>query len=251
MWLYVKRGKKVTATFSSPQVSSTEMKRRRFLQSTALAASAACLGVRPAGLPADSKSVAAQRSSAISATTGAGKQSGPTWQRIGPDFEPTKGVCYCVLPHAQRPGELLVGARPQGLLLSMDYGKTWRRLTQGLPTGKTIGSADVSQTVTKVFINAEKPGRVWLGMYASGFHEPAGVWRSEDGGETWLPSSGGIDHGDQVVGSITCRRDWVMGFAPACRTRRYSSRPRCWPSIAAPTATRRGRNSLIPPEGTR
>ena len=36
---------------------------------------------------------------------------------------------------------------------------------------------------------------------------------SVDGGQTWLPSSDGMDSGDQVSGSITCRRDWVMGLA--------------------------------------
>ncbi len=231
-----------------------------------------------------------------------------TWQRLGPDYEPSEGLCYHVLPHPDRTQELLVGTRPLGLLLSTDDGKTWtrtseefpksgnigpnqesmarapsrpdtiyagieklgvrrsddggktwrnlaatlpkgrarngvsvaihptdpetawlgtdggifktvdggehwRRLTEGLPTGKGENNTDVNQTIAKILIDTENPDRLWLGMYASGLNEPAGVWRSNDGGESWSAASAGIDTGDQTVGPMTYRRDWVMGLA--------------------------------------
>ena len=262
------------------------MNRRQCIQTTALVAGAACLGiVDPLGAAEDNR-----------------------WQRVGPDFQPTKGLCYHVLPHPQRPAELLVGTRPQGLLLSLDQAKTWRRtsekfpdngnvgpnpesmgrapsrpdtvyagietlgarrsddggktwhdlsaslpkgrarngvsvavhptdpetawlgtdggifatndggrswrrLTQGLPTGKAKSGKDVNQTISQIFVDPLKPQRVWFGMYACGLQEPAGVWRSDDGGLSWQPSSDGIQGGDQVSGPVTCRRDWIMGLA--------------------------------------
>lgn len=82
-----------------------------------------------------------------------------------------------------------------------------------MPTGKTKGSKDVSQTIAQIFVDEKQPERVWFGMYASGLNEPAGVWRSADGGASWVASSAGIDTGDQLMGPMTMRRDWVMRFA--------------------------------------
>ncbi len=227
------------------------------------------------------------------------------WKLLGPDYEISEGITYNVLPHPAKDGEVLVGVRPQGLMLttddgetwvrtskafapdagegpnpesmerapsdpqivyaglelrgamrsddggrtwrdasrtlpkrrarngvsvaihpsdpdvvwlgtdgglfkSADGGKNWRRLSQGLPTGKTTLDKDVHQTVSKILVDPRDPQRVVIGLYASGVGEPAGVWRSADGGESWVESGEGLASGEIEGMPVMTLKDWVL-----------------------------------------
>ena len=229
------------------------------------------------------------------------------WKRVGPNYKPTKGLTYDVLPDPRAPGVFIVGTRPQGLLKSVNSGKNWKRtseafpkngnigpnqesmsrslshpdilyagieltgikksidngktwtsatsnlpkgrarngvstlihptdpntvwlgtdgglfkttdgglnwtrITKGLPTGKTQINNDIHQTIAKIIIDEKNPQNMWLGLYATGQNEKAGVWRSNDGGESWIHSSKGIETGIDSRDGYNINRDWVMSL---------------------------------------
>lgn len=230
------------------------------------------------------------------------------WERVGPNYKPTKGLTYQVIQHPNKPNSFIVGTRPQGLFLTEDSGKTWKRtskkfpqngnvgsnpesifrapsnpeivyagietkgiwksndggktwkvmsktlpkgrarngvsvaihptnpdicwygsdgglfktvdggknwqrITQGLPSGTQLNSKDIHQTITKIFIDQNDPKNLWIGMYASGHKESAGVWKSTDGGNTWSHSSTGIESGPQKLSPVNFQKDWIMAFS--------------------------------------
>ena len=81
------------------------------------------------------------------------------------------------------PHNMQSGGPNGGIFKSTDAGKTWRKLTDGLPTSET-GQIDIS-------MSRRNPEVVWAYMEASdelpddlGVPGP-GVYRSDDGGESW------------------------------------------------------------------
>jgi photosystem II stability/assembly factor-like uncharacterized protein len=112
-----------------------------------------------------------------------------TWEKVlsknddvgGADlaFDPRNPqTVYAVLWASRRPPWTTgnsYGAAGSGLYKSEDGGKTWRELTQGLPSGSDLGRIGIA-------IAPSDPKR----MYAMVQSERAGgVYRSEDAGETW------------------------------------------------------------------
>lgn len=121
---------------------------------------------------------------------------GETWTKLagglpqspklgGTDIELEPGnpdVIYAGMYHRLRqPWSFHSGGEGGGLYKSTDAGKSWRRLTEGLPTGET-GQIDVS-------IHRKDP-RIVVAAVEADENLPegvpgSGVYRSEDGGETW------------------------------------------------------------------
>ena len=103
-------------------------------------------------------------------------QLGPTnaWQRLGPDYRPGEATCQNVLPHPRRTGELVVGARPTGLLLTIDNGRTWQHTSEAFNPDGTIGPNP--ESLARAPSSADV---VYAGI------ESRGVRRSDDGGKTW------------------------------------------------------------------
>jgi photosystem II stability/assembly factor-like uncharacterized protein len=138
---------------------------------------------------------------------------GRTWRDLSqtlPKGRARNGVSTAI--HPTDPETAWLGT-DGGLFKTTDGGRTWRRLTHGLPTGKTKTSPDISQTISKIIVDPSAPEKLWMGVYATGLDEPAGVWHSNDGGETWACSSAGIDTGTTETSSVPIQRDWIMSLA--------------------------------------
>lgn len=75
----------------------------------------------------------------------------------------------------RKPWTIISGGEEGGVFKSSDGGATWKRLTDGLPTG-LVGKADLAVT-------AGDPDRVYVLIEAP--DDEGGVYRSDDRGETW------------------------------------------------------------------
>jgi photosystem II stability/assembly factor-like uncharacterized protein len=137
---------------------------------------------------------------------------GRTWRKLAtlPNGRAKNGVSVAV--HPTNPDIAWLGT-DGGIFKTTDGGKSWQRLTQGLPTGTTKGTKDISQTIGKIFVDQDNPDKLYFGMYATGLNEPAGIWSSQDAGASWMASSQGIDSGVIQVGPMPVQKDWVLAFA--------------------------------------
>jgi hypothetical protein len=107
------------------------------------------------------------------------------------------GLClHTVLVHPEEPGRLLVAVSAAGVYLSDDGGATWRASNAGIVVPFLPGSPapEFGQCVHKVARDPGDPERLYLQHHD-------GIYRSDDGGATWLPmeSIGGVDFGFPVV----------------------------------------------------
>ncbi len=113
---------------------------------------------------------------------------GETWRRVlyrdprsgGVDLTVDPGnpaVMYAALWEAWRKSWGMSSGGPgSGLFKSTDFGETWKEITRndGLPQSGVVGKIGV----------AVSPAAPWR-VYAIVEHENGGVFRSDDGGETW------------------------------------------------------------------
>jgi photosystem II stability/assembly factor-like uncharacterized protein len=84
-------------------------------------------------------------------------------------------IVYAWMARAERkPWTIISGAREGGFYKSTDGGETWKKITNGLPTG-LIGKGNIAVT-------AANPNRVFALVEA--LPNP-GFYRSDDAGETW------------------------------------------------------------------
>jgi photosystem II stability/assembly factor-like uncharacterized protein len=87
-------------------------------------------------------------------------------------------VLYATMWQVYRqPWTLSSGGAGSGIFKSTDGGETWREITRnaGLPQSGPLGAIGIT-------VSPAKPSRVWAILE----HEPGGgVYRSDDGGETW------------------------------------------------------------------
>jgi photosystem II stability/assembly factor-like uncharacterized protein len=92
------------------------------------------------------------------------------------ELNPTDpNVVYAWMARAERkPWTIISGAREGGFYKSTDGGETWKKITNGLPTG-LVGKGNIAVT-------AANPNRVYALVEA--LPNP-GFYRSDDAGETW------------------------------------------------------------------
>ena len=122
---------------------------------------------------------------------------GHSWQPLrevpshgGVDDDPSSlRVIWCVAPGADaEPDTLYAAIEPPGLFVSRDAGETWQPL-EGFnrhPTRDRWHPAKGGMAVHSVQVQADDPRRVWLALSAGG------VYRSEDGGESFRPLNRGV-----------------------------------------------------------
>lgn len=117
------------------------------------------------------------------------RDGGQTWARLATVAGGTNLVDGAWLAD----GTLLVAALGRGVWRSEDSGATWAASSSGLP-------ADVRALAS----HRASPGTVWASVGSAapgGGAAPGGVWRSDDGGATWSPSSVGLSADASVEGS--------------------------------------------------
>ena len=123
---------------------------------------------------------------------------GDTWVKLTnglPDNEKTgcteikmhptnPDILFCAMYHRLRkPWHFHSGSPDGGIFKSTDSGQTWRRLTKGLPAGD-IGRVGIDICRSKpdvVVASVEASDQLPADMSVAG----PGVYRSDDGGETW------------------------------------------------------------------
>lgn len=96
----------------------------------------------------------------------------------------TKAIWYLVAED----DVLWAGIDPAGLFRSDDRGRTWQSVT-GLnehPTRSTWEPSRGCFAVHSIGVDAERPGNMIAAVSAGG------VYRSEDGGESWTPANAGV-----------------------------------------------------------
>jgi photosystem II stability/assembly factor-like uncharacterized protein len=138
---------------------------------------------------------------------------GQTWRKLIagiPRGAALHGVSMVV--HPTNPDIVYYGS-DSGIFKSIDGGVSWKRLTRGLPTGRTKINKEIEQTISGIFLDPANPDHILIGIYGTGDNEPAGMWASSDGGESWTPSSHGIDAQTNMQGVIPLRDDYVLDIA--------------------------------------
>ena len=104
----------------------------------------------------------------------------PTWEPESKLAVPVYHVQVAVSPNDSH--TLYASAYPGGIFKSTDNGITWREQNFGLPTLQV--DDPTRQGYYALAISASSPDTLYLGIYRRG------VYRSEDGGATWLAKYG-------------------------------------------------------------
>lgn len=121
------------------------------------------------------------------------RDGGETWEVMptAPHHTDDRGVhaVWCLVPGtAARPERFLAGIEPAGLFISDDGGSSWRSVA-GLnehPTASTWQPAGGSLALHSVTVDPRDDDRIYCAVSAGG------VYRSEDGGETWVALNAGV-----------------------------------------------------------
>jgi len=147
----------------------------------------------------NSQSLAAATPTGAPATAPAGQAAAPTspppagdsplsnreWLRLG---GPLGGLGYDIRVRPDNPGVMLVTDAFSGIHISTDGGQTWLPSNEGI-TARTGESGDLIPAFC-LTIDPNNPDVVWAGMQDVGQ-----IYRSTDGGRTWLQRDKGIDEG--------------------------------------------------------
>ena len=94
---------------------------------------------------------------------------GATWERVTPTGEVPGSDFMTLAMHPQQYDVIYAGGHDLGVLRSEDFGQTWQRSDQGLP------SADVHALT----VDPRKPQQLYAWVVEHG------LYRSQDGGRSW------------------------------------------------------------------
>ncbi|WP_373231886.1 WD40/YVTN/BNR-like repeat-containing protein [Cohnella sp.] len=120
---------------------------------------------------------------------------GETWTQIeqGPSYSPESGfalnrIWQLVQGAPSQPDTLYAGVEEAGIFVSQDRGLSWRELS-GLtshPTRPSWFPGAGGMCLHTIIIDPNRPEKMWVAMSA------VGVFRSDDGGETWQAKNAGL-----------------------------------------------------------
>jgi hypothetical protein len=105
----------------------------------------------------------------------------PTWVKTG---GPVGGIGYDIKMRTGNPDVLYVTDANSGLHISTDGGQTWVASNQGLTRNGISGDAVPIFCAT---VDPNNPDTVWVGT-----QNARGIYKSVDGGKTWIPRINGI-----------------------------------------------------------
>lgn len=119
---------------------------------------------------------------------------GQYWHMVGvPEFpegdERTVTRLWHIQPgHPSQPGRIWLGADPGALFCSDDHGQSWRPIPgiNDHPTREVWQPDAGGLTVHTIIQDPDDAGRIFVAISA------AGVFRSEDGGQSWQPKNKGV-----------------------------------------------------------
>lgn len=105
-----------------------------------------------------------------------------TWIRTGGPFG---GLGYDVRMHPDNPDLMYVTDAFAGVFISADGGKTWSPSNEGITT--RVGLSGDAIPVFSLTIDQNEPDTIWVGT-----QESRGIYKSIDGGRTWVEKTNGI-----------------------------------------------------------
>lgn len=113
---------------------------------------------------------------------------GFVWVRTG---GPSGGLGYDVRIHPQNKNIMFVTDNPSGVNKSYDAGTTWTQRNKGITT-RTGPSRD-GIPIFSLTIDPSNPNIVWAGT-----QDAKGIYKSTDGGETWVKKDNGVTEGNEI-----------------------------------------------------
>ncbi len=113
---------------------------------------------------------------------------GYEWFRTG---GPIGGLGYDIRIHPEIPDIMFVTDNPSGVNKSTDGGKTWQQKNTGISVRS--GTSGEAVPIFSLTIDPNDPDIVWCGTQDS-----KGIYRSDDGGETWQKKDNGVTEGEEI-----------------------------------------------------
>ncbi len=125
---------------------------------------------------------------------------GATWEQAGANL-PGELVWHVAPGRDDRPDEVYAGVMPAALYRSRDAGESWepvRGLNEHETQSEWVGGGG-GLCLHTILLDQHRPGRLYAGISA------AGLFRSDDDGESWRPMNEGVE-------SFACVFETEMGF---------------------------------------
>jgi photosystem II stability/assembly factor-like uncharacterized protein len=112
---------------------------------------------------------------------------GLTWEAKGEPFE-CESIWHVEPGHSSSPRTVFAGVKPAALWKSCDSGETWQAETSlnAHETREDWWEGGGGLCLNTIILPEDRPGRIYAGISV------AGLFRSEDDGETWRPVNSGI-----------------------------------------------------------
>lgn len=112
---------------------------------------------------------------------------GHTWERAGEPFDVTE-VWHVEPGHASQPGRVWAGVKPAALWRSDDWGMTWQPVTalNEHPSRAEWWEGGAGLVLHTIVTNPADADELTVAISV------AGVFRSDDGGESWQPRNRGL-----------------------------------------------------------
>lgn len=163
------------------------------------------------------------------------KKWSPLATLTGPDTN-----VWSVAQAPDNPDIVLAGTRPAALFRSTDRGRSWKRADAALPQ---TCPAVLLPRVTKIQFDPGDSKVVWAGL------EIGGVWRSEDGGQSFRNTSKGI--GSEDIHDISVVRHGSTELYAATNKGLFVSHDRSesWSEVAFPSPWKYTRNVMPRADG--
>ena len=113
---------------------------------------------------------------------------GHEWKVAGGPFEVDQ-IWHVEPGHPSQPGRIYAGTMPAALFISDDHGDSWRS-APGMGEHETHGEwwegGSGGINLHRIMADPERPDRIYAGISV------AGLFRSDDGGQTWVPKNEGV-----------------------------------------------------------